>query len=122
MKKLKRKLAARLRGNRGETLTEVLVALLIAALALTMLASVIHSSSTMIQNSKKFMNDYYEANDELALQSGSGETKTLKLVIAVDGSETSDEVNLKLNTAPEVEIYTNSTISSKPVISYRLHE
>ena len=45
------------------------IALLIAALALTMLASVISSTAKMITQSKRKMSDYYTANSELTTRS-----------------------------------------------------
>ena len=68
MKRLKKKLTAKLKGNAGESLGEVLIALLIAALALVMLASVIDTSARIITRSKATMKDYYDASDELVQQ------------------------------------------------------
>lgn len=65
MKRLRENLSKKLKGNAGESLAEVLIALLIAALALTMLASVISSAARMINQSKETMANYYLANDAL---------------------------------------------------------
>ena len=123
MRKLRRKLTARLRSRKGESIGEVLIALLIAALALTMLASVIHSSTTMITKNKAVMGAYYDANDTLAKKNGTanGGTKTLSLVKAVGGAPTTDRVNLQISTAPSVDCFLNQNVSSKTVISYRLN-
>lgn len=69
MKKIKASLSKKLKGNAGESLAEVLIALLIAALALTMLASVISSTAKMITQSKRKMSDYYTVNSELTTRS-----------------------------------------------------
>jgi hypothetical protein len=70
MKRLKKRIAAKLKGNAGESLAEVLISLLIAALALTMLASVISTSARIITKSKAMMKDYYDASDELVEGAG----------------------------------------------------
>ena len=51
------------RSTRGESLTEVLVAVAIGGLALIMLAMAISTASSMAAQSRAFMNDYYEANN-----------------------------------------------------------
>ena len=122
MKKLKKRLAARLRGTKGESLAEVLVALLIAALSLTMLASAIFSSSSIINNSKKAMDTYYSNNDELAKQSKSDPDQTNLTLLNDennDGAADSESafLYLRVNSQPEVYIYDNKT-----VISYRLSD
>ena len=55
----------KLKSDVGESIAEVLIALLIAALALTMLASVISTSARMISQSKDKLENYYAANEEL---------------------------------------------------------
>lgn len=70
MKRLKKRITAKLKGNAGESLAEVLISLLIAALALTMLASVISTSARIITKSKATMKDYYDASDELVEGAG----------------------------------------------------
>lgn len=70
MKRLKKRITAKLKGNAGESLAEVLISLLIAALALTMLASVISTSAKIITKSKATMKDYYDASDELVEGAG----------------------------------------------------
>ena len=52
------KLIHKIRDQSGETLTEALVALLISALALTMLAGGMSTSAGLITKSKKWVNDY----------------------------------------------------------------
>ena len=125
MKKWKAKLATKLKSTAGESLAEVLIALLIAALALTMLASVIHTSSTMITQSKKTLGEYYEANQTLEKMNGSaagtaaysvsrsGASVYLLPEPATPASE--DDTWLK------IDYYTNTRVSKKTVAAYRLH-
>jgi len=68
MKRMKERILKKLRGNSGESLAEVLIALLIAALALTMLASVISSTAKMLTRGKLKMSEYYKANEVVAAQ------------------------------------------------------
>ena len=62
MKRCKRKL----RSRAGETLTETLVALLVAVIALAILAGMIMSSSNLIRNSRTRFDSYYEGNNALS--------------------------------------------------------
>lgn len=77
MKRLRANLSKKLKGNAGESLAEVLIALLIAALALTMLASVISSAARMITQSKDTMAKYYMANDALTTHKTNAESATV---------------------------------------------
>lgn len=65
-KTLSAKLCALVVDNRGETITETLVSLLIGGLALLMLAVVISATVRMLSSSEDAMNDYYESSNALA--------------------------------------------------------
>lgn len=54
----------KLKSRAGETLSEVLIALLIAALALTILANMISASSKMVLDSRSSLEKYYQAQGE----------------------------------------------------------
>ncbi len=82
--KLKARLLSKLKSTAGESIAEVLIALLIAALALTMLASVISTSAKIITNSKTAMNAYYEKRN--ALDAGTASTSEIKLQITKESS------------------------------------
>ncbi len=84
MKRIK-KLAAKLKSNAGESLAEVLVSLLIAALAMTMLASAISSTARIVTSSKAAASEYYEKAEELIDLSGS--TDTMTVTITGNGSD-----------------------------------
>lgn len=60
-----------LRNTHGETITEVLVAMVIVGLALLMLAVVIASSSSIVKKDREYMEDYYETGNMLASYSDS---------------------------------------------------
>ncbi len=124
MKTMKARIRAKLRGGQGETLAEVLVALLIAALALTMLASVIATSSRMITQSKTTMKTYYDANDDLAKQTNSNADFSVT-VLRVDSeteTDTTDSVTLEPGKTLAVAGFMNDTLGSKVIYSYCLTE
>ena len=58
----------RLSSESGESIAEVLIALLIAAVALMMLASMISSTVSIVNKSKTKMDEYYQNNAVLELQ------------------------------------------------------
>ena len=77
------------RAQAGETLVETLVALLIAALSLTMLAATIMVSANMIRTSKQRLIDYYAKNNELEDITVTAESPTATLQL----KEGANEVN-----------------------------
>ena len=60
----------KLRDYKGESIAETLVALLISALALTMLAMAITSASNIIRTSRDTISSYYKGNEALVTMSG----------------------------------------------------
>ena len=102
-----KKMIRKIRGSGGESISETLVALLIAALALVMLASMISSASSMVTKSKALFAEYYDTSNDLA--SGSGSGSNLNVTIS-DGT---------LTVSREVTVYQNTELGSVPVTSYR---
>lgn len=68
---------AKLKSRAGESLAEVLIALLVAALGVTMLASMITSSFNMITGSRSKLESYYQ--DALLASPPSGTTATVTI-------------------------------------------
>lgn len=66
------KLKNKLKSKKGETITETLVSVLIAAAAMILFASMITSSQRILQKSERIMDDYYagEAKMEAAMADG----------------------------------------------------
>ena len=62
---MERKIRKLLRSKKGETIAEVLIALLLSSLALVMLASMISATNNMVGKSEKKMEDYYSQNERL---------------------------------------------------------
>ena len=107
--KTAKKIARRIKSRAGESISEVLFALLIAAVALVMLVSMIAASTKLIDNSRKAVEEYYAANNKLAggneAPAGSGRA------LLKDGAETVAEFS--------VDVYANDELASGTVISYK---
>lgn len=81
------KLRNKLKSKKGETITETLVSVLIAAAAMILFASMITSSQRILQKSESIMNDYYagEAEMEAAMAvSGTTGKSTTGVAMAAD--------------------------------------
>ena len=103
MKHIKKKL----KSCAGESLAETLVAVLVIALALTMLAGMITATTNIVTKSRNKMNDYYEENARL--EKMTGEKKNLLLDIT--GTE-AEKIEVS------VTAFTNEEFSNTPVIAY----
>ena len=113
MKKILRKLNNR----RGESLSEVLIALLISSLGIALLAVMITSSVRMITESRTTVESYVAAENALAVRTGStGQTGTVTLTN--NGGHDQDLTDNVSSDIP-VTYYVNSVIGGKPVIAYR---
>ena len=119
MRKLVRK---RLVSRAGESLAEVLVALMISALGLMMLAGMISSSSSLVMKSKDTMRDYIAAEADMIKKNNANwkgtsaisfkridETSGLKLKNNTDWDDGKRTVNLYVN---------NKTIQNKTIAFY----
>lgn len=87
------KLKNKLKSKKGETITEALVSVLIAAAAMILFASMITSSQRILQKSESIMNAYYagEAEMEAAMAvSGTTGKSTIGVAMAAD-TEGADE-------------------------------
>ena len=122
-----KKLRLKLKSSRGETLVETLAALLIAALALTMLASVIGSTGKILQKSQGKLEAYDQENDRLAAQAEEeAEEETLRIILTVrssagQGDYMGGEVFLTGDRRAEALYYVNDTLGEdKKVIAYCL--
>ena len=81
------KLKNKLKSKKGETITETLVSVLIAAAAMILFASMITSSQRILQKSENIMKDYYtgEAEMEAAMAvSGTTGKGTTGVAMAAD--------------------------------------
>lgn len=86
------KLKNKLKSKKGETITETLVSVLIAAAAMILFASMITSSQRILQKSESIMAAYYEgeANMEAAMvtggTTGKSTTGTAKAAVGTEGA------------------------------------
>ena len=74
-----RRVIGKLRSSRGESLTEVLISTLIAAVALVMLASMVATGANLVEQSKDRLTAYYEAGNALAAQEPETDGPTIEL-------------------------------------------
>jgi len=95
-----KRILRKVKSRAGETIAEVLVALLISSVALVMLASMIASTTNMVTRSKDRMDDYYNANEELEKQIGAGDV-SFSIRISDEGSSASEpSVNVTIEGIP----------------------
>lgn len=114
---MKKLIVRKLKNRKGESIGEVLVSLLIAALALVMLASMITSSSRMIQASKVKIQEYYVANNALETRTG---TTSGSGTISVKVGAASVKFNVNDTAGPSVSYFKNAKApSGTQVVSYK---
>ena len=113
MKIIKKKLNSRT----GESISETLISLLIAALALVMLAGAVSSSSGMIMKSKDKMNSYYSANEAsngvVKKTYGTGSTVTGGIIITDTSRVISDQ-------SYNIEYFKNEEFGRTTVVAYNM--
>ena len=97
--------------QKGETLVETLVSLLISSLALLMLATMVSASAYTIKKSNDRINKYYESNNDISSLSGTVEAGTIKITLK-------DESNNVYEVITDVPYYNNSEDSK--VIRYKI--
>ena len=87
MKKNFRSTLKKLRSKAGESISETLISLLVASLALVMLAGAISSASAMITKSKDKLGDYYRENEKLAAISPSASPLPSSTVLSIENKD-----------------------------------
>ena len=68
------KLKSKLKSKKGETITETLVSVLIAAAAMILFASMITSSQRILQKSERIMDAYYDGETKMEAAMAAGAT------------------------------------------------
>lgn len=113
---VKLKMNNKIRSTRGESISETLVSLLVASLALVMLAGSISAASHMVLNTRDKLKKYYAANEvvvnmdsSMSAESASIGTKAMTIK---QGNKTIKTVN--------VTTFKNDAFENKPVTSYRV--
>ena len=109
----------RLKSRRGESITEVLAALLVSTIGVALLTVMIGSSSRMISTSRDKIDDYVGASNLLA-QKGTdndGEGTVVVRNTSGDAISLSDDVPTREIT---VAYYTNSELGEQSVTAYKV--
>lgn len=115
----------KIRSRRGESLTEVLVSLLIASLGLLILAQMLATSSDVVKDSKLLFERYVTAENILSEYSSDASpdvrTGQGKVYFSSDAVPSSDFRLTDSSDAAEITVsyFKNITLETKPVISYR---
>ena len=85
------KLKNKLKSKKGETITETLVSVLIAAAAMILFASMITSSQRILQKNESIMNEYYDGEEKMEAKMASSGTAGGSTTGAVAGTEGAGE-------------------------------
>ena len=111
------KMIKRIKNNHGESLTETLVAILVAGLAMALLSGMISTSVKLTSNSSRDIGRYYDQDKEVALKEDAGKLEGAgTLIIQEKNGETT--YNIGKNSI-SVNYYMNTNATKKPVISYK---
>ena len=113
---MKRHLKGKLYSCAGETIAETLVALLISALALTMLAGAIGTANRIITRSETQMQAYYQANNALATPGSNA--KKAKKVTTGTAAVSVDKTIVNETGGFSVSYTRNDVFGGKPVVAY----
>ncbi len=119
IKGLVKKLNRRLSGRGGESIAEVLIALLISSLGIVMLAAMITASARLLTKSRDSIERYVDAENRLAEQGSSSLSGTVTLQ-AQNGSS----LRLKDGLGADIDVlyYLNDESGGDAVVSYRADE
>ena len=124
---MKKRMLDKLRSRRGDSLAEVLVAMLISAVALVMLASMIASSGRMIRRSRESMEEYDAANNVLASMPDTvpaaintvTKASNVELNVKVKNADSETVVRLRSAGGDLVTVYENAGYAGKTVVAYK---
>ena len=84
----------KIKSQAGETIAEVLIALLISSVALVMLAGMIASTTNLVTRSKSKMEAYYAANEKLEKQNETeGQSLTIQ-ILSTDNTVSVEVINI----------------------------
>ena len=120
---MKKQISAKLNSRSGESIAEVLVALLISALALVMLASMITSSVDLVTKSRQTMDAYYRKNavvaeQKIGVQVLDDLNKAKSIQISLDGKSGSYGL-VKADEEISLSYFINDKNARYPVVSYK---
>lgn len=107
MKKRGQSVLKKLRSKAGESISETLISLLVASLALMMLAGAVSSGTGMITKSRTKLGEYYEKNDALVMVSPN--PSDASITIKADGLT---------DQTVQIQYTQNTEFGSQTVVSY----
>ncbi len=105
----------KLHSRKGESISEVLVALLVSTLGIVLLASMIASSSRLIEKSRATVQSYVTEENAIVDRG----TSDLKGTVSVRTDGNSRRLTDSAATSADVYFYVNDVIAGTPVIAYR---
>jgi len=127
MKIKKSKIYKKCKSRKGETLVELLVAMLVGVFSCILLSQVIATSTDLNSDSRVLFKSYYDQNNKLTkafvgdensgLDPLAGNVIISGKTIEVNGIKYKDNMD---TTAYWVEYYVNDKISGEEVVAYRL--
>ncbi len=115
---MKKKVLKKLKSRGGETLAEVLIALLISALALTMLAGMVSVSGNLVLNSMDRMEEYVAAENDIVSYTAS-DSAVGSITLNMTGSGDL-KITEKCDVSLPVSFYKSRVIGKVAVVSYKV--
>ena len=113
-----KKIGNKLKSRSGESIAEVLIAVLVAAVGLVLLAGMIGSTTHLVKESEDLIGDYVDADRALVERSGeSGLSGNVVIKSGVREVKLSDDA---LSASIPVVYYKNSGITTRDIISYKV--
>lgn len=117
MKALLMKANKKLGGQLGETIGETLVALLISALALTMLAGAITASGNVVMTGRRKLNRYYAERDVVMLMNSGSVTPTSGQMVITESTDSPAHSQRQ-----DVLLYkSDETFGDKQIAAYKIN-
>lgn len=114
-KSLTEQVNKKIRSNAGESITETLVALLIAALAIVMLAGAVAAASNMVLTARNKLDKYYDANEKVVQMGNDGSKATVTITEKSTGAS-------RRIARGDILYYRNDEFKKNPVVAYKLEK
>lgn len=129
---IKKRIAARLKDKKGETLMELLFAMLISSLGMIILAGMIVASTNIIKRGNEVLKSYVTEENKIVAQDTASETETgsatfkisgtARMLTDYDDSDTDyDDSDTDSDDSNQVSVsyYVNDKIGGKKVVTYK---
>jgi len=113
---IKKRIAARLKDKKGETLMELLFAMLISSLGMIILAGMIVASTNIIKRGNEVLKSYVTEENKIVAQDTEDETGSATFKIGGTERKLTDYDN---SDQVSVSYYENNKIGGKKVVTYK---